>query len=388
MVSSDGFTLEYGTAPAGEIICPYRVCPLGAHTDHNLGTQTGFALDRGIYISYSPSGSETISASSALFDRRIVFDISNIPSVKQNDKADYLRGAALILKRKYNIENGINAFIHGTMPVGGLSSSAAVTLGFINALCKVNSLVISREEMIDCALFAEREYVGVRCGKLDQTCEMYGKKDNLLYIDSAADSHTLIPAGNKDFDIAVFFAGKQRVLAGGKYNLRVDELKAAAYVIKAFSGGDYGTFAETFMADVSREDFEKYACKLPDNFRMRAAHFFDECERVEKGVEAFRQGDLERFGSLMTASGFSSINLWQTGSDELRCLTEILSKTKGVYGARFSGAGFNGSCAALTDPEKREEIEYEVKKEYLKIYPRYENEYLSAFCKSADAMEI
>ena len=384
----DEFERYYGVNPDGEVFCPYRICPLGAHTDHNHGLVTGFALNEGVTVAYSACESGMITVKSAQFDTEEKWSIDSVPEIKQNDWADYLRGTTAELKKEHTLFCGLRVFINGSFASGGLSSSAAVTLAFLNALCRVNNINLDENGYIRTAQNAERNYVGVMCGTLDQSCEMLCRKDKLLFLDTLDGSYENIDAGKgmKQFEAGIFFSGSGHKLAGSKYNMRADELKSAAYLLKAFAGIEYGRFEETFMRDVDRDVFESYKNRLPDSFRKRAEHWFGECERVKSGIRAWKDGDIGRFGELVNQSGRSSIELWETGSEELTALTEILSHTDGVYGARFSGAGFGGCCIALTDTSKREEISFNVKKEYSRLFPQ--SELSVTFCKSGDGMKI
>ena len=368
--------------------CPYRVCPIGAHSDHQLGKITGLALDKGIHIAYAPRRSGVVDMVSMQFPQRVQWHINAVPKVKENDWADYLRGATLILSQKYPLRVGLCGVIQGTLPIGGLSSSAAVILAFLEALCKVNGLVLTPQELILTALAAENEYVGVSCGKLDQSCEMYCKKDHLLYLDTMDDSFELIPAhpDMKPYKIAIFFSGIERTLAGSKFNMRVDECRSAGYALKAYAGMEYGKFPETYLREVPYEVFLQYKDRLPDNWRKRAEHWYTEFQRVQKGAEAWRKGDLEAYGKLSFESGYSSIYNYETGSPELKALYEIMTHTDGIYGGRFSGAGFKGCCMALIDPAYEESILETVGREYRKQFPELEGKYSAHICHSADGL--
>ena len=108
--------------------CPYRICPIGAHVDHQNGKTTGFAIDKGIYIAYAPKQNGVIELSSMQFEKRAQWHVKGVPEQKENDWADYLRGATLMLSKKYNLKIGIAGVIEGSLPIGGLSSSAAVII--------------------------------------------------------------------------------------------------------------------------------------------------------------------------------------------------------------------------------------------------------------------
>lgn len=381
----------YHKDPEGVAFCPYRISPLGAHIDHQFGKINGLAISKGIHMAYSVKTNGIIELQSLNFPKRAQFHINAIPDVKVGDWADHLRGAAKMLRNKYPmIQYGLSGIIEGTLPIGGLSSSAAVIICFLSALCKVNNLHLKPFEMILMAKEAENKYVGVNCGKLDQSCEVLSKKDHLLYLDCLDDSYELIPLNPKmkPFKIGIFFSGLERSLANSKYNLRVDECKSAAYALKAFSGMDYGKYEETTLRDVPFEIYDAYKNQLPEVWRKRAKHFYNEIYRAELGAKAYREGDLDAYGKLVFESGYSSIHNYECGCDELIKLYDIMCETDGIYGGRFSGAGFKGCCMALIDPNKAEEVEAKVTEKYLEAFPGLKGKYSFHLCNSADGVEL
>lgn len=388
MLCNHRFNELYNKQPENISFCPYRICPLGAHSDHNMGKITGMAIDKGIHIAYGAKQNGVIELQSLQFEKRAQWHVLSTPDKKQGDWADYLRGATIELGKKYPLQVGISGVIEGTLPIGGLSSSAAVTIAFIDALCKVNNLKLTEQEIIMTALAAENNYVGVSCGKLDQSCEVFSKKDHLLYLDTKDDSYELIPThpNMKPYKIAVFFSGIERTLAGSKFNMRVDECRSAAYALKAYAGMEYSKFSETFLRDVPYDIYIQYKDRLPENWRKRAEHWYTEFKRVEAGAEAWRCGDLEEYGRLSFESGYSSIYNWETGSPELKALYEVMKETQGIYGGRFSGAGFKGCCMALIDPNYEEQISKYVTKEYLKLFPQLEGKYSVHICESTNGI--
>ena len=378
----------YQREPEGVSFCPYRVCPIGAHSDHQLGKITGLAVDQGIHMAYRPKRSGIVEVRSLNFATRAQWHIKAVPEQCEHDWADYLRGATWALAKRYPLQVGVCGVIEGSLPIGGLSSSAAVIITFLSALCKVNNIHLSQHEMIMTALDAENNYVGVSCGKLDQSCEVYSKKDHLLYLDTKDDSFELIPQhpDMKPYKVAIFFSGIERTLAGSAFNMRVDECRSAAYALKAYAGMPYGKFNETYLREVPYEVYLQYKDRLPENFAKRAEHWYTEFDRVQKGAEAWRRGDLDTYGRLSFESGRSSIYNWETGSPELKTLYEIMTVTDGIYGGRFSGAGFKGCCMALIDPDKAEQITAQVEQAYLKVFPRLEGKYSAHLCHSADGI--
>lgn len=380
----------YHQEPAGVAFCPYRISPLGAHIDHQHGKINGLAIDRGIHMAYRPKQNGVIELQSLNFPKRAQFFVSAVPETRAGDWADHLRGAAKALGERYPLKTGLSGVIEGSLPIGGLSSSAAVIICFLTALCKVNGLHLAPMEMIRTAQAAENQYVGVACGKLDQSCEVLSKKDHLLYLDTRDDSYELIPTPEqmKPYRIAVFFSGLERSLRNSKYNLRQDECKAAAYALLGYAGLDYGAFADTRLRDVPFTVFDAYKNRLPEPWRRRAEHYYGEFARAERGAQLWRRGDLEGYGQLVFDSGRSSIENYECGCDELKTLYEILRDTRGVYGGRFSGAGFKGCCMALIDPELAEEIGAKVSAAYLKAYPGLAGKYGYHLCASADGAAL
>ncbi|MBR4459483.1 MAG: GHMP kinase [Clostridia bacterium] len=381
------FARTYQRDPDAVAFSPYRICPIGAHSDHNLGKITGLAIDKGIHIAFAAKKNGVVEMASLQFPKRAQWHIREVPA-KTGDWADYLRGATWALAKEHALSVGVCGVIEGTLPIGGLSSSAAVILAFLDALCKVNGIRLAPRELIRVAFDAEKNYVGVNVGTLDQSCEVLGKKDHLLYLDCRDDHYELIPtpANMKPFRIAIFFSGLEHSLAGSKYNMRVDELRAGVYALQAFSGAEYGKFAEANARDVPYSVFRAYEQKLPDPWRKRCEHWYTEFRRVEAGAEAWRRGDIEEYGRLSFESGWSSIHNWESGAPEQIRLYEIMRETEGIYGGRFSGAGFKGCCMALIDPAFEESVTERVTREYLRAFPHLEGKYSVHICASADGI--
>lgn len=372
----------------GTVVSPYRVCPLGAHVDHQLGLVSGFALDQGVTLAYCKSEEPIIEIYSLNFEGQVRFTIKEDTHVHHN-WGDYARAAMKsLLVHGYSLKKGFSGIVEGSLPVGGLSSSAAVILAYLSVLCRINQITLKKDELIRLALWGERSFIGLNVGKLDQSCEVYCKKDHLLYLDTKDDSYINIPKNPnmKPFKIGIFFSGVSRALVNSAYNSRVDECKAAAYSLKAYEGIPYGKISDTYLRDVDQDVFLKHKHLLPLNFRKRALHFYSENERVLRGIEAWKNGNLEEFGKCIFESGNSSIVNYESGSPELRCLHEIMTNTDGIYGGRFSGAGFKGCCMAIVDPNKTEQIQETVTKEYLKAFPELEGKFSVYFCDTSDGV--
>ena len=212
------------------IFSPYRVCPLGAHVDHQHGLVTGFAIDKGVDLWFNVREDSLVKLSS-----RTV----NTPSqVKERHWGDYARGAKYALRKRFELSHGIEGVIQGSLPVGGLSSSAAVLIAYVMAFAKANDIALQPFEVVKIASEAEREYIGLNNGLLDQACIALGKKDGLLFLDCDSNDWRIIKrnADMPEFEIGIFFSGLTRSLVNSDYNLRVYECKTAAWNMLALRG--------------------------------------------------------------------------------------------------------------------------------------------------------
>lgn len=383
MTSDEIFELNYKSPHEYRQFIPYRICTLGAHIDHQQGCINGFAIDKGMYLYYSPSHSQSVTVVSSNYNEKCSFTV-NEALTKNGEWVDYAKSALWSLKDSgCSITEGFDGVIEGTMPVGGLSSSAGVTILYINAFCKVNGIELSEAQLIDIAHKAENRFIGLKCGRLDQSCEILCKKDNLLFLDTQDNTYKNIkvPDNMKSFEIAVFYSGLEHALVNSDYNLRTQELKSACLTLKEKAGIKT---KNDVLREISEEIFEQYKNCLPENEVKRCLHFYSENKRTLMGAEVFSKGDITQYGNLITQSGYSSVYNYEAGSPELTYLYNIISETDGVYGGRFSGAGFKGCCFALIDPDHKEAIYESVKNKYSEKFPEHKEKYMCVFCSTAD----
>lgn len=375
------------------LFSPYRICPLGAHVDHQHGLVLGFAFDSGINFLFSATDTGKVEMASLSFEGLMTFNVQRPVDERQGNWGDYLRGAVWALQQDFRLEKGVRGIVKGSMPIGGLSSSAALLCGFVMAIDKVNGLGLSRQQIIDYASVAERQYVGLNNGILDQACVVLCESDKLLYLDTESGDYRLIPFGGDSpkplpFKLGIFFSGVTRKLTGTDYNLRVSECKTAAWIIEAYEGDNLKELNDTRLRDVTEESFERNVAMMPARFARRARHFFSECDRVSKGVKAWEKGDIVEFGQYVFESCESSMNNYECGSPELISLYEIMRETDGIYGGRFSGAGFKGACIALVDPAKLDSIRETVTQKYLSRYPQYKESFEIFYCNPANGVDF
>ena len=365
------------------IFSPYRVCPLGAHVDHQHGLVTGFAINKGVDLWFNVREDALVKLSSLSFEGTVEFDLAKRTEVREKHWGDYARGAKYALKKRFELTHGIEGVIKGSLPVGGLSSSAAVLIAYVMAFAKANGIRLQPFEVVQIASEAEREYIGLNNGILDQACIALGKKNELLFLDCDTNEYRHIKFGGAKeslpkqggleglFEIGIFFSGLTRSLVNSDYNLRVFECKTAAWNMLAYHEQPLKTFDKTFLRDIPKETFDKTRDMMPSRFARRAEHFYSEYRRVRQGVTAWETGNLQLFGKLSFDSCESSIHNYECGSPELISIYNIMRPLQGVYGGRFSGAGFKGAVIALVDPAYKKEIEKTLTEQYLKEYPEY-----------------
>ncbi len=368
------------------IFSPYRVCPLGAHVDHQHGLVTGFAIDKGIDLWFNIREDSIVKLSSMTFEGDVEFSINAASQMKEKHWGDYARGAKYALRKHFELQHGIEGVIRGSLPVGGLSSSAAVLIAYVMAFAKANDITLTPFEIVKIASEAEREYIGLNNGLLDQACIALGRKDGLLFLDCDSDEWRIIKRNPDmpEFEIGIFFSGLTRSLVNSDYNLRVFECKTAAWNMMAYKDMPLKPFDKTFLRDIPKTTFDQTKIAMPARFARRAEHFYSEYRRVRQGVTAWETGNLKLFGKLSFESCESSIHNYECGSQELIAIYNIMRPLKGVYGGRFSGAGFKGAVIALVDPAYKTEIEKTLTEEYLIQFPEYENTFKVFWVKPDD----
>jgi len=380
---------RYGADPARVrvVLSPYRICPLGAHVDHQLGQVTAMALDQGVALAYAPAEESRVRLASLDFAGEVEFSLEEVPPRQEGDWGNYARGAVNALQARYPLVTGIVGVTAGRLGEGGLSSSAAVGVAYLLALEQVNGLEVSKEENIALDQAIENGYLGLRNGILDQSAILLSRRGHLTHIDCRTTRHELIPqaASMPPFVILVAFSGLKQALVSTDYNRRVEECAAAAKALLAAAGREE---EKPLLGHLTATEYRAHRQGLSGALARRAAHFFSEVERVARGVEVWRGGDLERFGELMTASGESSIRNYECGCEPLIDLYHILIQTEGVHGARFSGAGFRGCCVALADPEAAAQAGAEVRRAYAQRHPGLAAEAPVLVCAAADGARI
>jgi len=330
------------------VVSPYRICPLGAHSDHQHGPVLGMAIDAYTLLAFVPHEAAQVELESADFEPR-----ASIPLVAGAPPPEpvwhrYVFGAA----RVGHTPRGFRACMEGTLPGGGLSSSASAVIAYLLAFSDTNDLALTARELARAAVRVENEFVGVACGALDPACIAGSRRGQLLAIETSPLSWQPVRLGaGAEARFLVVSTGRSRSLAATAFNARVEECHEAARALGRAAGRDM-----SHLGDLERDVFEAHGAKLSPPLLRRARHFFSERDRVRAGLVCWRRGDLPAFGELMNASCASSIHDYETGSPELVALQALLVETPGVLGARFSGAGFGGCSIALVTPDTESDV--------------------------------
>jgi galactokinase len=319
---------------------PGRVNLIGEHTDYNLGFVLPVALDLATYIATAPSGDGKLRLYSE--DRRELreFDASSLGSAEPTREwTDYPIGVARELVRAGVPVEGANLLIRSTVPDGsGLSSSAALEVA--SALALLAGREIDPLELARLCQRAERNFVGMPCGIMDQYISVFGRAHSAVEIDCRSLGHRLVKLPEGIAFIAVNTMVKH-ALSGSAYRDRVRECAAAVEGIAAVCPD-----VES-LRDVSPAQFAGVSSRLPEVVARRARHVVTEDARVNCFVEASSSGDVSGMGKLMVESHRSLQHDYEVSCAELDFLVDTALTNDGVYGSRMTGGGFGGCTVTL-----------------------------------------
>lgn len=339
---------------------PGRVNLIGGHTDYNEGFVLPVAIDRFVYILASLRSDREVHLYSANFKERVSFNLNRIQHDSRTSWSNYQRGIAQYLLDLGYTVRGANILILSTVPVGaGLGSSAAVEMASIWAFRLMNDLPISKREAAQLCQDVENEFVGVRCGIMDQFTSALARKGKALFLDCRSVKYEYVPLGMDDLKIVICNTNKPRDLVSSKYNERRGECEEGVRQLQRVLPNI------SALRDVSPDDFKKYKGRLDANIVRRCRHVIFENRRVDMSVELLRKGDMAGFGLLMEHSHISLRDNYEVSCPELDLLIGIAKGVEGVNGARMTGAGFGGCTVNFVRTEALSDFRNEV----LRIYP-------------------
>jgi galactokinase len=321
---------------------PGRVNLIGEHTDYNGGFVLPMAIEYRTTVAAAAREDRKISVRSLNLNEQGEIDLDAPEQKLRGTWLDFIEGAARILERQKFRLRGADLLISSTVPNGaGLSSSAALEISVGLALTEISKQPIDKVKLALVGQTVEHEFVGAKVGIMDQYISALGKKGHALLIDCRSLEAEQVPLDTTETAIVICNSNVKHDLAASEYNTRRAECEQGVTILSEFLPGI------TQLRDVSREDFEKYADRLPETIRKRCRHVVTEIERTIKAVEALRNSDFIEFGSLMKKSHASLRDDYEVSCEELDTLVEIAESCPYVFGARMTGGGFGGSTVNL-----------------------------------------
>jgi galactokinase len=336
------FEQRFQAPPSIVVRAPGRVNLIGEHTDYNEGFVLPLAIDRAVWIALRPRADRQVLAHSLDFADSTAFALDDL---RRDDGgwAEYLKGVAWALQQAGHTLRGWEGVIAGDVPRGaGLSSSAALELAVARAFAAVSELPWDAATMARLGQRAENEWVGVRCGIMDQMISAAGRAGHALLIDCRS-LHTEAVPFPAETTVVVLDTGTRRGLVDSAYNERRGQCEAAARA-----------FGVAALREVSAASFEKECGRLDELTHQRARHVVTENERTLQAAEAMRRGDAATLGRLMNASHASLRDDFAVSSRELDVMVECGRTHPACLGIRMTGAGFGGCAVALIHSEQAE----------------------------------
>lgn len=385
---AQSFEERYGAGEKPRVFrAPGRVNLIGEHTDYNDGFVLPIAIDREVMVAASACSSHLASIGSIDYDQSATFRITGLKPGSDGGWltppapgwAAYPAGVAWSLCDAGFEPSGIDAVFTSNVPIGsGLSSSAAVEVAFAIAWEHLSGFVLRRPDMARVCQRAENEYVGVKCGIMDQMISAMGKAGHALLIDCRDLSSQHVPLPD-NCSVIVGDTKVERSLASSAYNERRAQCEEAVRIFQKHDG------AIRALRDVTPEFISQHEDELPDVVRKRARHVVSENARTLLSVEALKRGDLATFGRAMIASHASLRDDYEVSCRELDAMVEAALRVEGVIGARMTGGGFGGCAVSLVRNDAVERYLNEVPAAYKKAAGIEPAVYV---CQAADGASV
>lgn len=337
---------------------PGRVNLIGEHTDYNDGFVMPAAIDFATWVAISAGSDRTISVSSENFPDQFSFDLDDQNPQPKGDWSDYVRGVAVMLEQAGRRLKGARLHIRGDVPVGaGLGSSAAVEVATGYALLKHSAFPINRLELAKICQRAENEFVGMRCGIMDQFIACHGQEGRAVLLDcrSLEAEPLRLP---DDVRLVICNTMVKHQLAASEYNARREECEQGVRQLAQ------GLPTVRALRDLTLTDLELHGRGLPNVIYRRCYHVISENDRVLRAKAALEENKLVEFGQLMNESHQSLRDDYQVSCPELDVMVELARDLPEVFGARMTGGGFGGCTINLVTAEACENFSDSVSRHY------------------------
>jgi galactokinase len=320
---------------------PGRVNLIGEHTDYNDGFVLPIAIDLAITIALVPTGDRTVAVTLTESGETATVDLDAV-GPRRKHWIDYVAGTAWAMTEAGLPTRGFRGLLASDLPQGaGLSSSAALELASALALSDGGEPPTDGLRLARIAQRAENEYVGVRCGLMDQFASSLGVVGAALMLDCRSLEYHAVPLALDDVALVVCDSGSPRRLDASAYNERRGQCEAAVAVIAR----SFPTVRS--LRDVTAEMLDAMGETFDPVLRRRARHIVEENARVLDAADALASGDHARAGRRFSESHASLRDLYEVSSPELDALVETAESVPGVLGSRLTGAGFGGCTVTL-----------------------------------------
>jgi galactokinase len=312
---------------------------IGEHTDYNDGFVLPMAIDRAIWIALRPRSDGRVVAHALSFSDKSDFALNSLENTGEG-WAEYVKGVAWALQEAGYGLRGWEGVLAGDVPMGaGLSSSAALELSTARAFAAVSGFSWNAAQMAKLCQRAENDWVGMKCGIMDQLISAAGQADHALLIDCRSLETELVPLPPQTV-VVVLDTATRRGLVDSAYNERRRQCEAAARF-----------FGVPALRDVNMEQFESRSGELDEVTCRRARHVITENARTLRAAEALRRNDPVEMGRLMYGGHASLRDDFEVSTEELDAMVSCARPEDSCYGARMTGAGFGGCAIALVKEE-------------------------------------
>lgn len=341
-IVAERFRAKFGMDPQ-VYRAPGRVNLIGEHTDYNEGFVMPAAIGLDCWVAISQREDRKLVICSGELPGTTEVDLSSSEIRPAKMWSDYVVGVALQLEEAGFRLHGANIFIHGEVPIGaGLSSSAALEVCTALALAEQSGYSPDRTQLAVLCQNAENQFVGARCGIMDQFISLHGRRNHALMLDCRLLGFELVSIPDS-VKLVICNTMVRHEHASSGYNRRRAECEETVRRLATVLPGLRS------LRDVTLEQLEMYRSVLSEVLHKRARHVVTENGRVLGGAEALGAGNMQRFGELMAESHSSLRDLYEASCGELDLMIELANQEEGVYGARMTGGGFGGSTINLVE---------------------------------------
>jgi galactokinase len=337
---------------------PGRVNLIGEHTDYNDGFVMPAAIDFACWTAIAPRDDHRLNIYSENMNEPAEVDLDDLDPRPSGNWSDYPVGVMVMLQRAGHRLPGANLYIQSDVPLGaGLSSSAAIEISVGYACLKLAGGPIDLVQLARIGQRAENEFVGARCGIMDQFTACHGRAGEAIMLDCRSMEYRAVRLPNT-VDLVVCNTMVKHQLAAGEYNARRGECEEAVKRLVSVLP------SVRALRDVTVDQLEKNRGLLTDTLYRRARHIVTENARVISAAEALERGDSADLQNLMAASHQSLRDDYQVSCAELDAMVEIANRQPGIQGARMTGGGFGGCTINLVDKKSTEKFRSAVSTEY------------------------